>query len=305
MRDHIDPSGSELMMRFANLSGRTARHPHRRERFIINSLRFSLLLALHTLPAIAAAGHPTIVSLTFDDGLMQSAAIPPLLATGLKATFYVNSDAIRRSGPINNNDYLTKRELDTLFFSGDDIGGHTIDHVDLATLSAPAQRQAICDDLKTLRNWYGDAVYSFAYPFSSTGPATRDIVASGCAGRYGPLQRPLGKYESARSVGASGDCSTCPPAEALKPLDPYYLYSTDSVVATDSLAALERHVTQAEAHGGGWVTMVFHKVCDECDLYSVKQDTLVRFLSWLKQRAARGTYVRTIHQVITGDYPRW
>ncbi|WP_295454410.1 polysaccharide deacetylase family protein [uncultured Thiodictyon sp.] len=243
------------------------------------------------------------MSLTFDDGLMQSAAIAPLLDTGLPATFYVNSDAIRRSGRINNGDFLTKRELDTLFYNGDDIGGHTIDHVDLATLSEVAQRKAICDDLKQLRQWYGNAVYSFAYPFASTGPATRDIVAGGCPGTYGPFHKPIGRYESARSVGASGDCPTCPAAEALPPPDPYFLYSNESVIATDSLAALQHHVTAAEAHGGGWVTMVFHKICDGCDLYSVNEDTLVRFLFWLKRRAVHGTYVRTIHQVIAGDYP--
>ncbi|WP_295394877.1 polysaccharide deacetylase family protein [uncultured Thiodictyon sp.] len=270
----------------------------RRAFFVINSLLLTLTAPL----TLAATGHPTIVSLTFDDGLMQSAAIAPLLDTGLKATFYINSNAIRPSGSPDNNDFLTKQELDTLFYRGYDIGGHTIDHVDLATLSETAQRRAICDDLKTLRQWYGEAVYSFAYPFASTGPATRDIVAGGCPGTYGPLHRPLGKYESARSVGASGDCSTCPPAEALPPSDPYFLYSNDSVIATDSLATLQRHVTTAEAHGG-WVTLVFHKVCDDCDLYSVKQDTLVRFLFWLKGRAARGTAVRTIHQVMVGDYP--
>jgi peptidoglycan/xylan/chitin deacetylase (PgdA/CDA1 family) len=293
-----------MMMRPSTLWQRVSGHlKWRREGFAINHLLCGLLLILTASRAVAAAGHATIVSLTFDDGLMQSAAIQPLLDTGLKATFYVNSNAIRPAGPLDNQDFLTRHELDTLFYRGYDIGGHTIDHVDLATLNETAQRRAICDDLKTLRQWYGEAVYSFAYPFASTGPTTREIVAGGCPGTYGPLHKPLGRYESARNVGPSGDCSTCPPAEALPPPDPYLLYSNDSVIATDSLAALQRHVTAAEAHGGGWVTMVFHKVCDDCDLYAVKQDTLVKFLFWLKRRAARGTYVRTIHQVITGDYP--
>ena len=281
----------------------TVRSPTRSIGVFINLLLVSLLLILNAPQAAEAAGHTTIVSLTFDDGLMQSAAIQPLLDTGLKATFYVNSNLIRPSGHIDNNDFLTKGELDTLFYYGYDIGGHTIDHVDLATLSDAAQRRAICDDLKTLRKWYGSKVYSFAYPFASLGSDTREIVAAGCPGTYGPWHIPIGAYESARSVGPSEDCPNCPPAEALVPPDRYDLYSNDSVVSTDSLAALQGHVTQAEAHGGGWVTMVFHKVCDACDLYSVKQDTLVQFLGWLKNRGSHGTYVRTVHQVIAGDYP--
>lgn len=169
------------------VSKRVPRHLRDRPTLFFQSWLFGLLLAANPPHTLQAAGHATIVSLTFDDGLMQSAAITALLDTGLSATFYVNSDAIRRSGRINNNDFLTKRELDTLFYNGDDIGGHTIDHVDLATLSDAAQRKAVCDDLKQLRQWYGNAVYSFAYPFASTGPATRDIVAGGCPGTYGPF----------------------------------------------------------------------------------------------------------------------
>ena len=187
---------------------------------VITLVLVGMLLTLNAPQTLQAAGHPTIVSLTFDDGVMQSAAIQALLDTGLKATFYVNSNLIRRVGPIDNTDYLTKRELDTLFYNGYDIGGHTIDHVDLATLSDAAQRRAVCDDLKTLREWYGDSVYSFAYPFASTGPETRGVLAGGCPGTYGPWHRPIGKYESARNVGRSDDCSSCPRGETLPPREP-------------------------------------------------------------------------------------
>ena len=141
---------------------------------VIDILLLCFLLSLNTVQSVEAedAKYLTLVSLTFDDGLRESAAIQPLLDSGLKATFYVNSNRIRTSGPIDNTGFLTKAELDTLFNNGYEIGGHTIDHVDLATLSDAAQLQAICDDLATLRGWYGDNVYSFAYPYSSTGPTS-------------------------------------------------------------------------------------------------------------------------------------
>ena len=272
--------------------------------FVIDIVLMCFLLSLNVMQSVEAAGvkYLTVVSLTFDDGLRESAAIQPLLDSGLKATFYVNSNFIRLSGPIDNADWLTKGELDMLFNNGYEIGGHTINHVDLATLSDAAQRQAICDDLATLRGWYGDNVYSLAYPYSSTGPTTQGIVAGGCPGTYGPLNKPVGKYESARAVGGVG-CQGCSVAESLPPANPYYLATTDSVLVDTTLATMQNYVTQAEINGGGWVSLVFHSVCNGCDTYSITQGTLVNFLTWLKARESQGTYVKTVHQVMSGDYP--
>ena len=70
----------------------------------IEMLLMCFLLTCNVMQTVEAASVKflTLVSLTFDDGLMQSAAIQPLLDTGLKATFYVNSDRIRLSGSIDN-----------------------------------------------------------------------------------------------------------------------------------------------------------------------------------------------------------
>jgi len=264
-------------------------------------LAIGFLSTIMAMPSVEAAAR-TIVSLTFDDGLRESAAIQPLLNSALKATFYVNSNRIRLSGPIDNNDYLTKGELDTLFNNGHEIGGHTIDHADLATLSDAAQRQAICDDLVTLRGWYGDSVYSFAYPYSSTGPTTQSLIVEGCPGTYGPLNRPIGRYDSARAVGGAG-CQACPLTESLPPTNPYYIATVGSVVSTTTLAEMQNYVTQAEANSGGWVIFNFHSVCNGCDTYAVTQGTLSNLLTWLSAREPQGTYVRTVHQVMSGDYP--
>ncbi|WP_432741256.1 tandem-95 repeat protein [Methylobacter sp. G7] len=272
--------------------------------FIIEILLMSFLLTLNVVQSVEAAGvkYLTLVSLTFDDGLRESAAIQPLLDSGLKATFYVNSNRIRLTGPIDNNDFLTKGEIDTLFNNGYEIGGHTIDHVDLATLSDAAQLQAICDDLATLRGWYGDNIYSLAYPYTSTGPATQGIVAGGCPGTYGSLNKPVGKYESGRAGGGLG-CQECSVAESLPAPNPYHLATTDAVVSTTTLATLQSYVTQAEINGGGWVPLVFHSVCNGCSTYAVTQEMLINFLTWLRAREPQGTYVKTVHQVMSGDYP--
>jgi peptidoglycan/xylan/chitin deacetylase (PgdA/CDA1 family) len=256
-----------------------------------------VLLSLVTLfqPVQAAPQWRTLVSLTFDDGLSQSAALAILAKHKMVGTFYVNSDRI------DETDYLSRAELDSLVASGSEIGGHTINHVDLATLSDSAQRTAICDDMKNLVNWFGaDQVHSFAYPFSSTGPTTQSIVATGCSG--------VGTYESARAVGGlvSGtSCTSCPWAVNVPPGNPYFIPTNSSTKSFNTLADLQSYVLQAEQHGGGWIPIVFHRVCDGCDTLSVSPAVLEDFLAWLEPRAAaNATYVRTVHQVIAGDYPQ-
>ena len=276
----------------------------RRIPFIVKMWSLCFLLLLHPISPVEASSpkYRTVVSLTFDDGLRQSAAIVPLLDSGLKATFYVNSNRIRLTGSIDNNNWLTKGELDILFGNGYEIGGHTISHVDLATLDDAGQLQAICDDLKNLREWYGDEVHSFAYPYGSTGPTTQSLIAGGCPGTYGVLDKPIGKYESARTTTGIG-CQGCPWGVPLPPANPYYLPTVKGVLSTDTLADIQKYVLQAEAYSGGWVVLLFHSVCDGCDTGSITQETLINFLTWLKDRESQGTYVRTVHQVMSGDYP--
>ena len=66
------------------------------------------------------------------------------------------------------------------------------------------------------------------------------------------------------------------------------------------LPDLRKLVTQAQGHGGGWVPLVFHHVCDACDAESVTPDTLSAFLDWLQGQAGNGVSVQTVHDVIGG-----
>ncbi len=238
--------------------------------------------------AVPAQAADTVVSLTFDDGLTQSLARNLLAKHGMKGTFYVNSDRIGDGG------YLTKAELDALYADGNEIGGHTIGHVNLASLSDAAQQAAICDDMQNLVNW-GYQAYSFAYPYGSTGPASQNILKAGCPG--------VGTYESARTVGGlvtGTSCSGCPWSNATPPVNPYFVATSSSIVATTPLATIQGYVTQAETHGGGWVPLVFHRICSNCDTYSMTEATLDAFLTWLEARQSQNTYVRTVHEVMSG-----
>ncbi len=260
---------------------------------LVNVLVNVLAAALLAAPAHAASR--TIVSLTFDDGLTQSPVRDILRNRGVKGTFYVNANLIGTGGG-----YLTKAELDALFADGNEIAGHTTNHVDLATLSDAAQRSAICSDLQTLNTWYPNQIHSLAYPFASTGPTTQSIVASGCTG--------VGAYTNARTVGglvSGAQCSGCATAESIPPGNPYFINTPESILSTWTLDQIKTLVTQAENNGGGWVPLVFHQVCSGsgCSSYSVTPATLDAFVVWLKAREVNSTYIRTVHQVISGDLP--
>ncbi|GAA3243729.1 polysaccharide deacetylase family protein [Actinocorallia longicatena] len=254
---------------------------------MILRLLCSVLLATLLLPAPpAAAADPTIVSLTFDDGLADqyTNGLPILDAHGMKGTFYVISGRLGTSGN------LTQAQATTIAAGGHEIGGHTLTHADLPTLNPAQQRVQICDDRVALLGM-GFTVKNFAYPFGNA-DATTEQASDDCG------------YNSARGVGglvSPGGCGGCPTAEDIPPVDPEYVATPSSIKTTTTLAQLKNYVTQAENNGGGWVPLVFHHVCASCgDDYAVTPATLTAFLDWLQPRAASGTTVKTVDQVIGG-----
>jgi peptidoglycan/xylan/chitin deacetylase (PgdA/CDA1 family) len=236
-------------------------------------------------PAAHAAGA-AVVSLTFDDGrATQDLARTILAAHGMKGTFYVNSAVLGTSG------HLTWSQVDQLARDGNEIGGHTLHHVDLTTVSTATATQEVCDDRARLLK-RGYAVTDFAYPYGAgyNSSTVRSVVAN-CG------------YNSARRAwGLQGpNCTpTCnyPVAESIPPADIWGIRTFDAVKKDTTLATLQYFVTTAEANGGGWVPLQMHEVCDGCDDYSITATTLGAFLDWLQ---SRGTTVKTVGQVIGGS----
>lgn len=227
----------------------------------------------------------TVVSLTFDDTLADQFQVGEMLAArGLTATFYINSTRLRRSG------FMTLEQAHALQAQGNEIAGHTLDHVNLPTLSPEEMRRQICDDRDALLA-DGFAVTSFAYPFGAENETVREIVAS-C------------NYNSARDVGglvSPSGCATCPYANPIPPVNPYLIRTNASIRSETPLETMQLYVTQAEDNGGGWVPLVFHHVCDGCSSNGISPALLEEFLDWLAARATRGTEVATVHHVIGGD----
>ncbi|MFB9360192.1 Ig-like domain-containing protein [Actinoplanes nipponensis] len=231
-----------------------------------------------------AARSPVTVSFTYDDGSSDQLDAAEIMSRyGFKGTFYLNSSLLGASGR------LSVAQATALQSAGHEIGGHTVTHADLPTLSADEQARQVCNDRTTLLS-HGLQVSNFAYPYGDDSPAVQQVVQN-CG------------YNSARIVGgiaSSGSCYGCPTAEKLPPVNPYAIATPESIKPGTSLEAMQNLVLQAEENGGGWVVLVMHRVCDRCDPYAVAPSTLDSFSSWLAGRGPGGTVVKTVADVIGG-----
>ena len=227
----------------------------------------------------------TVVSLTFDDGNAdQLAAATAMNTYNIDGTFYVVSGYVGQSG------FFTRADLSGLAAAGHEIGGHTVNHPDLAGLPNEEVQRQVCTDRSTLSSW-GFAVRSFAYPFASSTPENESAVAY-CG------------YNSARMLGdikSRFGCSDCDYAETLPPSDPYYTKALDQVDNTWTLNDLKNGVLNAEARGG-WVQYTFHNICTtSCGELAVQQSVFTDFLAWLAPRAATmNTVTKTVGDAVGG-----
>ena len=234
---------------------------------------FLIVVSMGVSSHSAGAAGQTVVTIAFDDGYADQYTVRPILAAhGMHATFFVNSGFVGTAG------YMTWAQLTDLYSDGNEIAGHTFYHTDVARLGSAAAHHAICDDRVILFN-LGFEPTSFAYPYGSFRTASKQ-AAQYCG------------YNSGR--GDFGGLETIPP------VDPYATRTFASVEANTSLATIEGYVTQTEDAGGGWVQLVFHRVCDNCDVYSITPADFSALLDWLQPRSANGTVVMTTTQVIGG-----
>jgi peptidoglycan/xylan/chitin deacetylase (PgdA/CDA1 family) len=248
----------------------------------------ALTLALCAAAAFAApARADTVVTLTFDDGQASQFPVKDLLAArGMRGTFFVNSAQVGTS-----DYYMTWSQIDALAADGNEIGGHTLNHVDLMdlSLSDAEKRRQVCEDRQNLVA-RGYAPVDFAYP-GGWADALGESIVRDCG------------YSSARRVGgvvSPGWCPSCgdPHAESLPPEDPFMVRTPAFGSGEITLSAVQNAVTQAEL-GGGWLPLVFHGVCDSaCGGGWVRPSTLAALLDWLAARAPQGTTVRTMREAL-------
>jgi peptidoglycan/xylan/chitin deacetylase (PgdA/CDA1 family) len=252
-----------------------------------------------------------IVSLTFDDGLVSQYALADkkaLLPHHMVGTFYNVSG-------LNDVDeqHMTWAQLTDLNNDGNEVGGHTVDHVSLKGMTDTTKETwEVCQDRQNLID-HGFYPTSFAYPTGAYDAQAESIVQS-CG------------YSSGRAAGGvdvAGDGAGPVYSETIPPKDPYatrtvYDEPTGSPpnVPPLSLSHLQSAVTAAAQNGGGWVQLVFHEVCSQqldpdnynfCinDWGPIELSTLNQLLDWLQNSGQPGgapprTVVQTVSEVING-----
>jgi peptidoglycan/xylan/chitin deacetylase (PgdA/CDA1 family) len=226
-------------------------------------------------PGLTPTPGPSVVYVTlgFDDGYADQYNARAILSSrDMHATFYVNS------GVVGDSVHLTWTQLTGLYADGNEIGGHGLTHANLKNLKGTALRQEVCGDRVNLFD-HGFKPTSFAYPFGNYNSTTIQALKD-CG------------YNSGRTVSMGPD--------TIPPRDPYATGAMPSVKNSTSVATIEGWITQAEQAGGGWVQLVFHHVCDNCDVYSITAANLTALLDWLQPRASTGTAVKTVNDVIGG-----
>jgi endoglucanase len=283
------PDGSDV---FARFDGKTARYRDNVESFstvepaidLTASSPLAFAWQIHGTPPPptgGGGGSPvTVVTIQFDDGNEdQMNALSLLQARDMTATFYVNS------GFIGDPTHLSVADLQSLYDAGNEIAGHTIDHANIKKLKTADARQEVCTDRNTILGW-GFPATSFAYPFGSYDLGSEQVVHD-CG------------YNSGRGVSGVDDTKTF--AETIPPLDPYALRMTPSIKQGTTMDTVEGYVTAAETHGGGWVQLLIHHLCDQCDAYSTTVSDFTQFLDWLHGEVAAGrVQVATTDDVIGG-----
>lgn len=252
-------------------------------------------LSLPELVHDAGAGTaPTVyVSLTWDDGrASQIDSLAIQQAHNMPATYYINSGFIGSSGY-----YLSRAQLDTIAradgtgAAANEIGGHTLRHQNLPTLSSADARAAICDDRTQLVSWFGEqAGRSFAYPYGATTTQVSQIVKD-CG------------YTSGRTVtgvASATACLSCLTAESLPPADPYRLAVPTSVNSATTLDDLKFQIDAASANGGGWVIYTLHDIGVGGDGWNIDAALYSSFLDWLAART--DVQVRTVGDLMAQNW---
>ncbi|MGD0121648.1 MAG: polysaccharide deacetylase family protein [Candidatus Limnocylindrales bacterium] len=158
------------------------------------------------LDAIAAAGWHTITMaalaadleahtqpparsfvITIDDGWEDgyTHALPILRSHGYVATYFVIA------GRIDKPDEVTSGELQALVAAGDEIGDHTVDHVDLEKLPLATQRYEIDAAAARIAQVTGRWPESFAYPSGGATNSDAAVVAACGVLHSGVVEEPV------------------------------------------------------------------------------------------------------------------
>lgn len=133
-----------------------------------------------------------IVSLTFDDcpKSVIETAIPAIEDEGWQASLYV---AMGLCGTTNHLGlHMSEGDVKAAYANGHEIGGHTLNHINVATVSSSNFKEEIEKNQTKLVELGIPASQTFAYPYGETNLAAKNYVTetfSGARGIRGHVHR--------------------------------------------------------------------------------------------------------------------
>jgi peptidoglycan/xylan/chitin deacetylase (PgdA/CDA1 family) len=243
-----------------------------------------------------APSAKTVVTFAWGGGLAdQMPSLPMFRKYGMHATFFVPSGLVCMLGQAQcrkSSPYLTIADLRKIAAYGNEIGGLSVTHQNLATMPVAEAKRQICDDRSNLFG-LGFRPTDFAYPFALVTPAIEALTRA-CGYNAG-----LGTG----TLKGADRCNKCAVAETIPPKNPFNIRTpveVNSVRTTWIPRTYESIVADAQRHGGGWIIFTLHDICKTNCKLGTSPAILGAVLKWLHGQESHNTVVKTMGQVIGG-----
>jgi peptidoglycan/xylan/chitin deacetylase (PgdA/CDA1 family) len=251
--------------------------------------------------SLTASTGRTIVTFAWGGGnASQMPGLPLFRQYGMHATYYVPSGLVCFPSKTTNcatSQYLTLSDLHKIAADGNEIGGLSVNHIELGNLPTAEAKREVCNDRVNLTGW-GFTVTDFAYPFAVE-HSRAEVLVKQCGYNSG-----LG----AGQVAGAGICERCGLyAETVPPKDPMLIRAPVEVNASAvhwTPNTFESIVRTAQEHGGGWIVFLIHDICPGYCKYGITKPQLQQVLAWMHGHSGPDLRVETVRQVIGGRAKR-
>ncbi|MDQ1286773.1 MAG: hypothetical protein QG622_338 [Actinomycetota bacterium] len=223
-----------------------------------------------TTPAPRTTGPTSgFASITFDDGKTNQFenARPVLQAAGVKATFYIISDALGWGASS-----MSASQVRELAADGHEIGNHTKSHANLKSASGTQAETELSGAQEAIRSATGITPTTCAYPFGQSSEAARSVAAR--------------QLRACRGTGGGTN-----PTSGFSRYDLKTFYVTTST----STAAVRDAADKAKA-SGSWVVFVYHGVGQ---VSSTDDVTTQSFIDQVNAIRGTGIPIRTVASVVS------
>lgn len=215
-----------------------------------------------------------IISITDDDGYASfyNNGLPILQKYGLNSTDYIISGYLD-----NTAGYMTSAQVKSLYAAGQEIGSHTVNHLDMSTLTATQLNNELKNSQTFLQNLLGVPIKDFAAPYGVTNTQT---VTN--AKQY---------YQSYRTVESGYN--------AKNNFNPMNL-QVQNLTSTTTLAQVQGWINEAEATNT-WLVLVYHQVDSNpaAGDYNTYPPDFDAQMAAIKASESQGVAVETVSQALT------